>query len=67
MAEVTSPSTPDKIVLDNFDTQFDNGRWHKVIFFIGENKMELKVNDIPMKTTRIISVKTGRFFLIGGK
>ena len=67
MVEVASKEAPDKVILDNFDSRFDDGRWHKVILFVGENKMELVVNDIPMKTQKLISVKTGKEFLIGGK
>ena len=37
------------------------------MFTIAENKMELTVDDVPMKTTRIISIISGKYFLIGGK
>ncbi|ROT65425.1 Neurexin-4 [Penaeus vannamei] len=35
-------------------------------FTVAENSMELTVDDVPMKTTRIISVISGKYFLVGG-
>lgn len=54
-------------MLDNFDTSYNDGQWHKAMFVIMENFMELTVDDVPMKTVRIISVTTGKYFLIAGE
>ncbi|MCL4131606.1 UNVERIFIED_CONTAM: hypothetical protein GTU68_025311 [Idotea baltica] len=64
--EVQARDTPGKIILDNFDVTFNDGRWHSVVFAIRKNKMELVVDEIPMKTSRIISISVGRYFYIGG-
>lgn len=64
--EVLATHTPGKVVLDNFDISYNDGRWHKTVFTIAENSMELSVDDVPMKTVRIISVLSGKFFLVGG-
>lgn len=64
---ISSSKTPGKVVLDNFDVTYNDGQWHKAMFTVAENSMELTVDDVPMKTTRIISVISGKYFLVGGK
>ncbi|XP_069969361.1 neurexin-4 isoform X3 [Penaeus vannamei] len=63
---ISSSKTPGKVVLDNFDVTYNDGQWHKAMFTVAENSMELTVDDVPMKTTRIISVISGKYFLVGG-
>ncbi|XP_042887736.1 neurexin-4-like, partial [Penaeus japonicus] len=64
---ISSAKTPGKVVLDNFDITYNDGQWHKAMFTVAENSMELTVDDVPMKTTRIISIISGKYFLVGGK
>lgn len=64
--EIQAHGTPGKIILDNFDITFNDGRWHGVTFAVSKNKMELVVDNIPMKTSRIISISAGRYFYVGG-
>ncbi|KAK4300982.1 hypothetical protein Pmani_026854 [Petrolisthes manimaculis] len=64
--EVSAEDTPGKVILDNFDISYNDGRWHKVMFTIAQNSMVLTVDDVPMKTVRIISIISGKYFLVGG-
>ncbi|XP_045603868.1 neurexin-4 [Procambarus clarkii] len=64
--EVSATNTPGKVLLDNFDVSYNDGRWHKVMFTIAENSMELSIDDVPMKTVRVISILSGKYFLVGG-
>ncbi|XP_068245600.1 neurexin-4 isoform X1 [Palaemon carinicauda] len=64
--DISAPQTQGKVILDNFDTTYNDGRWHHVIFTIAENRMELTVDDVPMKTTRIVSIVSGKYFVIAG-
>ncbi|XP_042220113.1 neurexin-4-like isoform X3 [Homarus americanus] len=64
--DISAAQTPGKVVLDNFDVSYSDGLWHKVMFTIAKNSMELTVDDVPMKTVRIISISSGKNFLIGG-
>ncbi|XP_018016939.1 neurexin-4 isoform X2 [Hyalella azteca] len=64
--EVMARQTPGKILLDNFQSSHNDGRWHYVELVIGKNKMLLVVDDVPMHTSRLIDIKSGKFFLIAG-
>ncbi|XP_045134698.1 neurexin-4-like isoform X1 [Portunus trituberculatus] len=64
--EVNARGTPGLVVLDNFETRYNDGQWHKVMFVVMENRMELTVDEVPMQTVRIISVISGKHFLIAG-
>ncbi|XP_076061076.1 neurexin-4 isoform X2 [Oratosquilla oratoria] len=64
--EVKAEQTPGRVLLDNFDSGFSDGRWHLVSFAVVENGMELIVDGVPMKTTRVLSITSGKFFLIAG-
>lgn len=64
--EVLARQTPDKVILDNFSTSHNDGRWHYVELVVKKNAMLLVVDDVPMHTTRIIDIKSGKFFLIAG-
>ncbi|KAG0729977.1 Neurexin-4 [Chionoecetes opilio] len=64
--EVEGRGTPGVVALDNFDTPYNDGQWHKAMFIITENHMELSVDGVPMKTVRIIAVVSGKYFMIAG-
>ncbi|CAL4184396.1 unnamed protein product, partial [Meganyctiphanes norvegica] len=66
MVEIDAEATPGKVVLDNFASTYNDGLWHKVMFFVKKNHLELIVDDVPMITTRIIDIVSGKFYLIGG-
>lgn len=64
--EVSATHTPGTVLLDNFDVSYNDGRWHKVMFTVAKNSMELTVDDVPMKTVRKITIISGKYFLVGG-
>ncbi|XP_063906965.1 neurexin-4 isoform X1 [Zophobas morio] len=55
-----------KIVLDNYKETFNDGRWHIVVLTITTNLMIFSVDYRPMKTTRLLSIKTGGTYVIAG-
>ncbi|XP_050739952.1 neurexin-4-like isoform X2 [Eriocheir sinensis] len=64
--DIRARDTQGRVVLDNFDTSYNDGQWHRVMFVIMKNHMVLTMDDVPMKTVRVISVTSGKNFLIAG-
>ena len=54
------------MIIDNFDQTFNDGNWHQVSLSMGKNEAILTVDQNPMITTRLIEVRTGAYYLIGG-
>jgi len=54
------------VVIDNFDQTYNDGNWHKVELSMEKNKAVLTVDRNPMITTRLIEIRTGPYYLIGG-
>lgn len=54
------------IVLDNYDEQFNDGRWHTLILTIRPNSLVLEIDQRPMRTEKLFSVITGAWYFIGG-
>ncbi|CAH1101756.1 unnamed protein product [Psylliodes chrysocephalus] len=63
--ELVSPNNP-KVIFDNFDEQFNDGRWHSVVLTIQTNKIIFSVDYRPMTTTRILKIVTGSLYFIAG-
>ncbi|XP_060526188.1 neurexin-4 isoform X1 [Cylas formicarius] len=63
--ELTAQDKP-KIVLDNFDERFNDGRWHVVVLAIKTNEIVLSVDYRPMTTTRIMKIVTGSLYYFAG-
>ena len=42
------------IILDNYDEQFNDGRWHSLVLTINKNNLVLDIDQRPMKTTRFL-------------
>lgn len=57
---------PEITLLDNYDEQFNDGRWHSLMLTIGKDQLVLDINQRPMRTTRLQSIITGGIYLIGG-
>ncbi|XP_034192438.1 neurexin-4 isoform X1 [Osmia lignaria lignaria] len=55
-----------RIILDNFDENFDDGKWHQVILTISKNSLVLNVDGTPMRTKRMLEMTTGPVYLVGG-
>lgn len=55
-----------KVILDNYDEEFNDGRWHIVVLTISKDSLVLSVDYRPMRTTRQLSIITGGIYLIAG-
>lgn len=55
-----------RIILDNYDEQFNDGKWHTLILAIKRNLLILNIDQRPMTTTKNIQILTGRFYFIAG-
>lgn len=64
--DIKTITTP-KVTLDNFDENFNDGKWHQVIFSIAKNTLILNVDSRPMKTIRQMEILTTSLYFIGGK
>lgn len=54
------------IVLDNYDEQFNDGRWHSLILTIKENSLVIEIDQRPMRTEKLFKILTGAYYYIGG-
>ncbi|XP_018318496.1 neurexin-4 isoform X1 [Agrilus planipennis] len=63
--ELVTGDSP-KVVLDNFDGTFNDGRWHTIVLTISTNSLVLSVDYRPMRTVRHIKIVTGGLYLIAG-
>lgn len=41
-------------ILDNYDEQFNDGRWHSLVLTIAENSLILDIDQRPMKTSKYV-------------
>ncbi|CAD7082270.1 unnamed protein product [Hermetia illucens] len=55
-----------KIILDNYDERFNDGKWHSLVLTISRNKLVLDIDQRPMTTTKNIEISTGRLYYIAG-
>lgn len=63
--ELKSGTTP-RILLDNYDEMFNDGRWHTLMLTVATDSLILSIDQRPMRTTRILKITTGSLYLIGG-
>ena len=63
--EITSNDVP-KVIIDNFDQSFNDGNWHQVELSMEKNKAVLSIDKVRMLTHRILEIRTGAHYLIGG-
>lgn len=63
--EVKTDDNP-RAILDNYDEQFNDGRWHSLVLTISTNNLVLDIDQRPMRTTRLLSLTTGGIYYIGG-
>lgn len=64
--DLITPNNP-RIILDNYDETFNDGRWHTVVLTISTNTLILSVDYRPMRTTRLLKIQTGGLYVIAGK
>lgn len=55
-----------RTTLDNYDDQFNDGRWHSLVLTISRNSLVLDIDQRPMPTTRLLEMTTGGVYYIGG-
>ncbi|KAI4501924.1 hypothetical protein M0802_003259 [Mischocyttarus mexicanus] len=55
-----------KVILDNFEGKFNDGKWHQVILTVAQNTLILNVDDRPMRTKRLLDMITGPIYWVGG-
>lgn len=55
-----------RIVLDNYDEQFNDGKWHSFMLTIQRNRLVIDIDQRPMTTTKNINIYTGRTYYIAG-
>lgn len=56
-----------KVILDNYDDNFNDGKWHLVVLSLSKDSLILNADNQPMKTVRKLDVTTGHTYYIGGK
>ncbi|XP_037041687.1 neurexin-4 isoform X2 [Bradysia coprophila] len=65
--EIKTDDNP-RAILDNYDEQFNDGRWHSLVLTIAKNSLVLDIDQRPMRTTRLLSMTTGGvYYIAGGK
>lgn len=57
-------STP--VLIDNYQEQFNDGKWHSFVLTVGDNQLTVDVDQRPMRTIKLISIVTGGYYMIGG-
>ncbi|KAL4092111.1 hypothetical protein QTP88_026673 [Uroleucon formosanum] len=55
-----------RVILDNYEESFNDGKWHSVILILKENFLELNVDNRPMQTIRKLDFLTGQNNFIAG-
>ncbi|XP_065359085.1 neurexin-4 isoform X1 [Calliphora vicina] len=55
-----------RIILDNYDDQFNDGKWHSFVLTIQRNRLVIDIDQRPMATTKNIQISTGRLYYIAG-
>lgn len=63
--DLVTPDNP-KVVIDNYDELFNDGRWHTVVLTISTNNVVFSVDYRPMRTVRLLKIITGGTYFIGG-
>ncbi|RZF46692.1 hypothetical protein LSTR_LSTR002555 [Laodelphax striatellus] len=58
--------TNPRAILDNFDEQFNDGKWHQCVLSVAQDSLVIDVDGRPMKTTRLLTMRTGTTYYIGG-
>lgn len=55
-----------RVVLDNYEESFNDGKWHSVILTLKNDFLELNVDNKPMQTIRKLDFLTGTNYYIAG-
>ncbi|KAL1514303.1 hypothetical protein ABEB36_003581 [Hypothenemus hampei] len=63
--ELVTPNNP-RVIFDNYQETFNDGRWHVVVLTIRTNDVTFNVDRRPMKTTRMLKIVTGSVYFFAG-
>lgn len=55
-----------RMILDDYEETFNDGKWHSLVLTINRNKLVLDIDQKPMTTTKSIQISTGRYYFIAG-
>lgn len=55
-----------RVVLDNYEESFNDGKWHSVVLVLKSDFLELNVDNRPMQTIRKLDFMTGTHYYIAG-
>ncbi|KAL9908439.1 neurexin-4 isoform 1-T1 [Glossina fuscipes fuscipes] len=55
-----------RIILDNYNEQFNDGKWHSFVLTIQRNRLVVDIDQRPMTTTKNIEISTGRLYYLAG-
>ncbi|XP_062129013.1 neurexin-4 isoform X1 [Drosophila sulfurigaster albostrigata] len=55
-----------RIILDNYEDQFNDGKWHSFVLSIERNRLIINIDQRPMTTTKNIQIATGSLYYIAG-
>lgn len=55
-----------RVILDNYEESFNDGKWHSVILTLKNDFLELNVDNRPMQTIRKLDFMTGTNYFIAG-
>ncbi|XP_055376798.1 neurexin-4 isoform X1 [Condylostylus longicornis] len=55
-----------RIILDNYDEEFNDGKWHTLVLTLQRNQLILDIDRRPMTTTKNIKFSTSRIYYIAG-
>ncbi|XP_026321952.1 neurexin-4 isoform X2 [Hyposmocoma kahamanoa] len=64
-AELYTEGSP-KIIVDNYEDEFNDGRWHSVLLTMATDVLTLAVDYRPAKTTKKLRFLTGSTYYIAG-
>lgn len=67
MVNLQTSTNGHKTILDNYDMEVNDGRWHSVVLTMRENSLILNLDNQPMRTVRNMKITTGGLYFIGGK
>lgn len=55
-----------RVVLDNYEESFNDGKWHSVVLTLKSDYLELNVDNRPMQTIRKLDFMSGSNYFIAG-
>jgi len=63
--KIQSKDMPE-VEIDNFDQTYNDGIWHEVQLSMARNEAIISMDKVTMVTSRLMDIRTGAYYLIGG-